>query len=82
MIITGNKIILRLQVPGPRFPNLKVKGYTWRFWRNFSQEDNFCDFLFTFLHKKALLKKGLLYKERMKLRPKGANSFFIGQTSF
>ena len=45
-----------------------------------AKEDNFCDFLFAFLHTKSLLKGA--YSKRKNLLLKGANSFLLEKTPF
>ena len=45
--------------------------------------NNFCDFLFAYLHSNTLLKRGLLQKGRIcSPHPLGANCFLLEETSF
>ena len=44
---------------------LKVYGYTYVFVRLFKKRNDFCNFLFSFLHDEVLPKRGLLIKERI-----------------
>ena len=59
-------------------PSIKGIGYT-SLVATSAIGNNFCNFLFALQHINLLLKKGLLYKERI-CSPEGANSFLIEYT--
>ena len=63
-----------------QFFYFKRIGFTWLISCIYYKGDNFCDFLFAFLHANSLLKKGPLKGKN--LLPRGANSFLLEQILF